>query len=255
MDYEQGLAQLKQLLRGTTLEAEFLIYEARLRENLREERLYGSNEQRRSERGPIIYELNRLAKHVNTSFNDLCLIGNGPNLQTPPNPRPVTGQNAQGQPVNIKFAPQRIKAYISFSERDETYLDELHSHLDFFVRKGTLDYWDRSKLLPGSDWRQEINKALNATKVAILLISADFLALDPSEPIASHELPALLPAAQNQEIVILNVIVRPCSFEYSDLEPFQAVNPPGQPLSQLKADEREKIWVQLAKYVRDILNY
>lgn len=72
MDYERGLEQLKQYLQGTACEQEFQIYEARLRENLSRERLYGSNEQSRFERAQIVVQLNRLAGQVDTSFNDLC---------------------------------------------------------------------------------------------------------------------------------------------------------------------------------------
>ena len=73
MDYEQGLEQLKQRLQGTTWEPEFLVYEQRLRENLHNERLYGSNEQIRSDRARIIDQLNRLARQININFNNLCL--------------------------------------------------------------------------------------------------------------------------------------------------------------------------------------
>jgi hypothetical protein len=73
MDYERGLAQLKQRLHNTTWEQEFLVYESRLRDNLHRERLYGSNEQIRSDRAQVVYLLNRLARQININFNDLCL--------------------------------------------------------------------------------------------------------------------------------------------------------------------------------------
>jgi len=79
MDYEQGLEQLKPLLRGTGREHDFQIYEARLKENLYREQLHGTTEQIRSDRSQIIAQLNRLARQVGTDFNDLCL-----SLQTPP---------------------------------------------------------------------------------------------------------------------------------------------------------------------------
>src|SRR5947209_87837 len=136
IDYERGLAQLKQLLRGTAWEQEFQIYEFRLRENLRKEQLFGTNAQNTSDRGPIIYELNRLAAQKGTSFNDLCLLSNIPNLQAPPKPNHASGTNAQPQPSSIKSTSQRTHAYISFSARDKSYLDELHSHLDYLANKG-----------------------------------------------------------------------------------------------------------------------
>ncbi len=72
MNYEQGLAALKSQLQGEALEA-FLVFEARLHENLRQEQLFGTNETCRSERSAVIHELNRLALvHNLPSFNDLC---------------------------------------------------------------------------------------------------------------------------------------------------------------------------------------
>src|SRR5690348_13512326 len=82
MDYEQGLTELEKLLRDTTLENDFLTYEARLRENLHKEQLYGSTEQTRANSAQIIDQLNRLAKNVGTSFNALCRPGNNLKLQT-----------------------------------------------------------------------------------------------------------------------------------------------------------------------------
>jgi TIR domain len=252
MDYERGLAQLKQLLRGTTWEHEFQVYEARLRENLADDRLFGSTPQTQADRNRITRELNRLAAHVNTSFNDLCQPGNTLNLQTPPNFPRTTGKNAQAQPPNIKPSSQRTKAYISFHPRDKPYLDELHTQLDQFARKGLINYWDRSKMSPGAVKYDEITNALRSTKIAIVLISADFLAAEPPDPIATLELPTLLSVANNQEIVLLNVILSHCAFEYSELEPFHTVN--SQPLSELNQSKRAKIWLQVATQALNILS-
>jgi hypothetical protein len=254
MDYERGLEQLKQLLRGTAWEQEFQLYEFRLRENLRKERLYGANPQNTADRGPIIYELNRLAGQVDTSFNDLCLAGNILSLQTPPQPNYGfgTGTGAQGQPASGQSAvSQRNKLYISFHSSDKSYLNELHAQLDPLVHKRIIDYWDQTKIKPGDNWRVEIDRALQSTRVAILLVSTDFLAAEATDPIISRELPALLSAARKQEVTIVNVIVRSCILEYSDLELFQPFNP--QPLGELKRSEREKIWGQVVRYVRGLL--
>lgn len=253
MNYERGLAKLRQLLlHDPDLVQEFQIYEYRLRENLRKEQLFGTNDQNKSDRAQVIYELNRLAAQVGTgkSFNELCMLGNSPDPQA--SPKPNYGSSAQPQPTNRTSASQRTQAYISFSARDKSYLNELHTTLNQFKDQG-LNYWDRDKMMAGAPWRAEIATALKFTKVAIMLVSADFLAAasDPSDPIASHELPTLLAAANNHEITLLNVIVRPCAFQYSKLEPFHYVN--ARPLSSMSPNEREEIWQQLAVRVLDLL--
>lgn len=84
MDYERGLDTLKQLAQDTDWYADFALQEARLRENLRDERRYGPSEQTRRDRTRIVDQLNALAlEHLGISFNDLCL-GQTPPLQSPP---------------------------------------------------------------------------------------------------------------------------------------------------------------------------
>lgn len=115
-----------------------------------------------------------------------------------------------------------------------------------------MDIWDDMKISAGSLWREEIEKALLCTKVAILLISADFLA---SSFIAEIELPALLAAAQSDGAVILPVILSPCRFADSKLSQFQAVNNPSKPLSGMNFNDRERVWDNVAKTVNDVINF
>src|SRR5713226_2704155 len=119
----------------------------------------------------------------------------------------------------------RTKVFISYCHRDVKYLDRLRVHLAFFERDRLLDIWDDMKILPGSLWHEEINEALLCAKVAILLVSADFLA---SRFIAEIELPSLLAAAQLDGAVILPVILSPCRFTDSELSQFQAINSPSK---------------------------
>jgi hypothetical protein len=73
MNFERGLEQLKRLAQEMDCYQEVLLYEARLRENLQEEQLYGTQEQVRAGRAQIVYQLNRLAlEYFQRSFNDLC---------------------------------------------------------------------------------------------------------------------------------------------------------------------------------------
>jgi hypothetical protein len=73
-------------------------------------------------------------------------------------------------------------------------------------------------------------EALEVTKVAVLLVSVDFLA---SKFIAEEELPPLLKAADKGEVKILPVILMPSGFENSPLAKFQAINSPKKPLTAL----------------------
>lgn len=135
--------------------------------------------------------------------------------------------------------PPRSKAFIAYSHKDKRFLDELHTYLTPYERTGLVDFWDDTRIAAGAKWHDEIRKALQSAKVAILLVSADFLA---SDFIASNELPYLLDAADHEGITILSVNLRPSAFKDTELAHFQAVNVPSNPLSGMSRSKREEIW-------------
>jgi nucleoside phosphorylase len=147
--------------------------------------------------------------------------------------------------------PSRTSAFISYSHKDKKYLDELHVHLAQYVRMEVVDFWDDTKISPGSKWHDEIKKALQLAKVAVILVSADFLA---SNFIATDELPPLLAAAEQEGAIILPVILRPCAFKDTNLAQFQAVNAPSKPLSNMTRGKREEVWAKVAELIKDTLN-
>jgi len=144
----------------------------------------------------------------------------------------------------------RTKVFISYSHKDKRALDRLQVHLKPYERSGLVDRWDDTRIRPGDQWQEEIRRAVAAAKVAVLLISADFLA---SEFIATHELPSLLAAAKDQGARILPVILRPCAFQQTDLKQFQAVNDAATPLSTMTSHRREKLWSDVAVAIVEAL--
>ena len=136
----------------------------------------------------------------------------------------------------------RNGVFISYSRKDKRFLDELHAHLSHHVRTGIVTYWDDTKIIPGSRWRDELNKALRSAKVGVFLVSADFLA---SDFIAKRELPPLLQASLQENVVILSVVLSACMFGDTELAGFQAVNAPSDPLNLMSRGRRNQVWTQV----------
>jgi hypothetical protein len=142
---------------------------------------------------------------------------------------------------------ERTKVFISYSHKDEKWLRRLEVHLRPLVRDSDIDIWDDKRIQPGSNWREEIGKAVESAKVAVLLVSADFLA---SDFIAADELPPLLIAAKENGVAILPVIVRPSRFRHiTALSQYQAVNDPTKPLEGMSKHKQEEVFVQVSEHV------
>ena len=141
----------------------------------------------------------------------------------------------------------RTKIFVSYSHKDIAYLNKLHIHLARFKQQGLI--WDDTEIRPGAKWHEQIEQALAATKIAILLVSADFLA---SNFIANEELPNLLKAAESEGTIILSLILSPCVYE-DVLGDFQTVNPNARPLIAMDETQQEQTWVKLHVTVKQYL--
>ncbi|MEP6895143.1 MAG: toll/interleukin-1 receptor domain-containing protein [Chloroflexota bacterium] len=146
---------------------------------------------------------------------------------------------------------KREQVFVSYSHADSDHLQRLKIHLRPFERESLVDVWSDTKIKAGQQWRKEIESALNRATVAILLISADFLA---SDFVAENELPPLLEAAQSYGVKILPVILKPCAFtSIPSIAQFQAINDPAKPLISLDESQREQIWVTLAQTIKETI--
>jgi len=135
------------------------------------------------------------------------------------------------------------RVFISYSHADQKWLERLQVHLRPLIRNSIADIWDDTRIKPGDAWQVEIQKALDAASVAVLLISADFMA---SDFVQSEELPVLLKAAEERGLLILQVIVSPSSLGRSPLAKLQAVNSPDEPLIGMSEYQRELLMETLA---------
>ncbi|HLG62594.1 MAG TPA: toll/interleukin-1 receptor domain-containing protein [Ktedonosporobacter sp.] len=148
---------------------------------------------------------------------------------------------ANPHPHHVPPAPPaaRTKIFISYSDTDKKYLQELKQQLAFYIRNNQIAVWDNTNIKPGSKWQEEIELALRSTRVALLLISADYLA---SDLIANYELPLLLAKARKGELILISTILKHSAFADTELAQFQPVNAPSEPLAMMSAPKRNAIW-------------
>ena len=147
--------------------------------------------------------------------------------------------------------PEITSVFVSYSHQDKQFLDRLLVHLRPLHKEGRIELWSDNRLKAGDRWRDEIELALRRAKVAILLVSADFLA---SEFIVDNELPPLLASAQERGTRILPVIVTPCRFTRdANLKEFHAINDPKTPLITVERGEQEQVYDHIAQVIESLL--
>ena len=72
----------------------------------------------------------------------------------------------------------RDQVFLCYSHHDASWLDRLQVHLKPLEREGLVDLWSDRRIEIGDPWRKEIEAALARARVALLLVSGDFIASD-----------------------------------------------------------------------------
>lgn len=141
---------------------------------------------------------------------------------------------------------ERSQAFISYSHVDEKWLERLKIHLKPLLKGKDLIVWEDSMIEPGDKWNPKIDQALASAKVAVLLVSKNFLA---SDFIEKNELPPLLEAAEKQGLRILWVLLGACAYEATKIKDYQAAHKPLVRLDKFTVDEQEEILLSISRTI------
>jgi len=140
---------------------------------------------------------------------------------------------------------QHNEVFICYSHEDTNWKVRFIRHLS------NLKGWDDTKIKPGSEWRKDIKDALHRAKVAVLLISADFLR---SDFINSVELPIILERKKKEELEIFPIIIQPCRWKSNpELSSLQAITHNREPLSKAEQFNIEDIFSETAEKISNCL--
>jgi hypothetical protein len=94
----------------------------------------------------------------------------------------------------------RPTIFVSYSHEDEDWKDLVVGHLQVAERQGVFSVWDDRRIGGGGAWREEIDQALEAAEIGVLLISRHFL---NSSFIMDHEVRVLLERRKREGLRLL----------------------------------------------------
>jgi hypothetical protein len=137
--------------------------------------------------------------------------------------------------------------FISYSHKDAKWLEKLKQFLRPLEEQELIRVWDDTEIRAGSDWLGDIRNALESARVAVFLVTQNFL---DSPFIREQELPRLIDAANNRGCQIFWIQVSSTTFEDSRLAKFQGAIPPTRPLDLMSDAEQSKVLVDIYRKMK-----
>lgn len=141
--------------------------------------------------------------------------------------------------------PSTKQLFISYSHKDERWLEKLKQFLLPLEQEGLLRVWDDTKITPGAEWLTEIRDALGLARVAVFLVSQDFV---NSPFITEKELPSLTEAAANRGCLIYWIAVSSSTFETTPLAKYQAASK--EPVDLMSEPERNRVLADISRKLK-----
>jgi predicted acylesterase/phospholipase RssA len=141
----------------------------------------------------------------------------------------------------------RNSVFISYAREDKEWMEKFKKHLQPFVDSGSFSVWSDIYINPGDDWDDKIKQALDSTRVALLLVTAEFL---DSAYIKNEELKYFLKASQDNGLVIFWVPVKNASYKKAPFSHIQsAFENPEKALDDYQSNEIDDEIVKICEKI------
>ncbi len=121
-----------------------------------------------------------------------------------------------------------VNIFISYSHKDERFLSELSTHLQWLKRQDKIALWHDRVIEAGAEWELELRHQLESSQIILLLISADFLA---SDYCYSFEMKLALERHQAGTAMVIPIILRACDWQRSPFSKLQALPKDAKPVT------------------------
>jgi hypothetical protein len=144
----------------------------------------------------------------------------------------------------------RHQVFISYSHKDEEWFNKLQLMLAPVEAFHGIKVWDDKEIIPGTYWHDAIKNALSQTRLAICLVSPNFIS---SNFITTNELNYFMKEAENQNVRIFPVSVSRIDNEKNPFSAIQFVNDPESPLDEMSSDEQHSVLSNMINQLIEVM--
>ena len=146
----------------------------------------------------------------------------------------------------------RNLVFVSYSRNDRNWKHEISKQLEVLEKQNLLKLWCDRDIGPGKDWYDEIDRALQSAKVAVLVISASFLT---SEFVLKEEVPKLLDQHHQKGMHLIPILVSDCPWQAVPWLASKQMRPGDEKtISELPEADQKRELANIAREVLELLS-
>ncbi len=127
--------------------------------------------------------------------------------------------------------------FVSYAHEDSWCKEELVTMLAPMLRDGSISLFEDSMIVPGTPWDEKLMDMLTCPRVAVLLVSPNFL---NSEYIMDREWPLVKDRAEAGNVTLFWIPVESSLVDRTEIAQYQAAWPPDKPLRGLSPAKRSE---------------
>ena len=141
------------------------------------------------------------------------------------------------------------KTVICYAHEDKIFREELERHLSNLKRQRFIVSWSDKEIVPGTEWRKEIDAQLNTADLILLLISADFMS---SEYCYSIEMQQALQRHHAGQARVIPILLRAVDWKEAPFSELQMLPENARSVAQWK--DRDEAWNSVVQELRRVLD-
>ncbi len=148
----------------------------------------------------------------------------------------------------MSYAQRPVEVFLSYAPEDEEFRLKLENHLKLLEREGFIILWHKRRIVPGTDWGEELDRHLNKAAVIFLLISDDFLA---SDYCYGTEMRRAMERHEAGDARVIPIILRPVEWQSAPFGKLPALPSNGNPIT--KWQQSDDAYLDIAQGLKKVI--